>query len=52
MFRLVRLFYAVALFIASIIPSWALAQSIDDLWTTPLNLSHSGVAVNPAIVMG
>jgi hypothetical protein len=51
MFRLVRLFYAVALFIASIIPSWALAQSIDDLWTTPLNLSHSGVAVNPAIVI-
>jgi hypothetical protein len=50
MFRLVGLWFASALFIASIPPSWALAQSSDNPWTVPLNLSHSGVATNPAIV--
>jgi hypothetical protein len=51
LFRLVGLWFASALFIASITPSWALAQSGDDSWTEPLNLSHSGIATNPAIVM-
>jgi hypothetical protein len=50
MFRLVGLLFASTLFIASITPSWAQAQSTDDPWDKPLNLSHSGVAVNPAIV--
>ena len=40
-----------ALFIAYVTPSWALAQSTDDPWAEPLNLSHSGVATNPAIVI-
>src|SRR5919106_5505684 len=51
MFRLVRLLFASTLFIASITPSWALAQSTDDPWAEPLNLSQSGVAMNPAIVI-
>jgi hypothetical protein len=50
MFRLASLLFASALFIATITPSWALAQSTEDPWTEPVNLSHSGVAVNPAIV--
>jgi hypothetical protein len=50
MFRLVKFWFASALFIASITPSWALAQSGDDPWAEPLNLSHSGVAAHPAIV--
>ena len=51
MFRLVGLWFAGTLFIASITPSWALAQSTDDAWTEPLNLSHSGIAVDPAILI-
>lgn len=49
-FRLVRLLFAGALFLALITPSWVLAQSTDDDWTEPLNLSHSGGATDPAIV--
>jgi hypothetical protein len=51
MFSSARLFFALALFIASITPSWARAQSADDDWAKPVNLSHSGVAVNPAMVI-
>jgi len=51
MTKLVRLLFASALIIASKAPSWALAQSADDSWTVPLNLSHSGVAVNPSIMI-
>ena len=51
MFRLVRLWLATTLFIASITPSTVLAQSTDDPWSEPLNLSHSGVATNPSIVI-
>ena len=50
MFRLVKFFFASAVFLASITPSWALAQSADDVWAEPLNISHSGVATNPAMV--
>ena len=50
-FRLVRLFCVSALFIASITPSLVLAQAADDPWTEPLNLSRSGIAMNPAIVI-
>ena len=50
-FRLLRLFLASTLIIASNTPSWALLQSTDDSWTAPLNLSHSGVAVNPSILI-
>src|SRR6187200_1985302 len=49
-FGLLRLLFASALFIALITPSWVLAQSTDDAWTEPLNLSHSGGTTNPAIV--
>jgi hypothetical protein len=49
-FRLARLSFASVLFIALITPSWVLAQSTDDAWTEPLNLSHSGGTTNPAIV--
>jgi hypothetical protein len=50
MFKPVRLLLASALLIIYITPSLAVAQSTDDPWTEPLNLSHSGVATNPAIV--
>ena len=50
-FRLVRLLFAGALCLASTTPSRALAQTTDDPWSVPLNLSHSGVAINPAIVI-
>lgn len=46
-----RFLFAGALLIAFIMPSWALAQTTDDSWAVPLNLSHSGVAVNPAMVI-
>lgn len=45
------MWFTCALFIASIAPSWALAQSKDGSWSEPLNLSRSGVAVNPAFVI-
>ena len=51
MFRLVKSWLVGALFIASSTPSWALAQTSNDPWAVPLNLSHSGVAMNPAIVI-
>jgi hypothetical protein len=50
-FRLVRFLLASTVFITSLTPSWALAQSGDDPWTSPLNLSHSGVATKPNIVI-
>jgi hypothetical protein len=49
-FRLVTLWFASALFIVSISPSWAFAQSTGDSWSEPVNLSRSGVATNPNIV--
>jgi hypothetical protein len=51
MFRLFGWLFVSALFMASITPSWALAQSTEDPWAVPQNLSHSGVAMNPAIVV-
>ena len=51
MFRLLRLWFASALFVASITPSWASAQSKDDPWVEPLNLSHAGIAIDPVIVV-
>lgn len=51
MFRLLRLLFASGLLIAFIIPSLVLAQSTDNPWTDPLNLSHSGVTINPDIVV-
>src|SRR5687768_14398420 len=49
-FRLVRLLFASVLFIASSTPR-ASAQSTDDTWAEPLNLSHSGVAIKPVFVI-
>jgi hypothetical protein len=51
MFSLVRLLFASVLFIAFLTPSWVFAQSADDVWAEPLNLSRSGVAEDPAIVI-
>jgi hypothetical protein len=51
MFGLVRVLFASALFIVSMTPSSALAQSTGDPWAEPLNLSHSGIAENPAFVI-
>ena len=51
MFKLVVSAFAGALLIASLNPSWALAQSSDDPWVVPLNLSHSGVATNSNMVI-
>jgi hypothetical protein len=51
MFRLARLLFANIMFIASITPSLALAQSTDHPWAEPVNLSHSGIATNPAVVI-
>ena len=49
--RLVGLWFTGALIIASSLPRWASAQSTDDPWAVPLNLSHSGAATNPSIVI-
>ena len=49
-FRLLRFLFVCALFTVYIAPSWALAQSAAQPWDAPLNLSRSGVAMNPAIV--
>lgn len=46
-----RLLFSITLFIISAMPSSASAQTSDNPWTIPQNLSHSGVAVNPAIVV-
>lgn len=51
MFKLVRFLFAGALFITYVRPSGAQAQSMYDPWAEPLNLSHSGVAVDPASVI-
>src|SRR5215218_4982904 len=51
MFKLAKLLFAGTLIIASIIPSWALAQSTDDSWAEPVNLSHSGIALNSSFVI-
>jgi hypothetical protein len=51
MFRLARLILAGALFIASSTPARVLAQAVQDPWAEPQNLSHSGVAYNPAFVI-
>ena len=48
--RLMSLWFSCVLVIASISPQSTAAQSIDDPWATPVNLSHSGSATNPAIV--
>ena len=45
------MWFASALVIASSTPPLASAQSTDDSWTEPLNLSHSGIAKNPAFVI-
>ena len=49
--RLVGFLLVAVLFIASNTPIWVLAQSADDPWAEPLNLSRSGVATNPALVI-
>ena len=48
---MIRILCASALFILSVVPSWTSAQSAEGPWAEPLNLSHSGVAVNPSIVI-
>ena len=50
LFRLVRLWFASTLIIASSTLR-ASAQSSDDSWAVPLNLSHSGVAMNPTVMI-
>ena len=49
--RLVGLWFASALVITSATPQLASAQSTDDPWAVPLNLSHSGAAKDPAILI-
>src|SRR5689334_21575268 len=51
MFKVVRWLFAAILLIAFITPSWAVAQSTNDTWTDPINLSHSGIALNPSFVI-
>ena len=52
MFSLVKLLFVSGLFITAITPSWALAQqSTDESWSEPINLSNSGVAINPDLVI-
>ena len=45
-----RLLFTSALLLASSVPSWAFAQSKDDPWAEPLNISHTGIATNPVVV--
>lgn len=40
-----------ALLIASLMPQRASAQSAQETWIEPLNLSHSGAATNPSIII-
>jgi hypothetical protein len=40
-----------ALMIASFMPHRALAQSEEDAWAEPINLSHSGTATNPSLMI-
>ncbi len=51
MFGLVIVLFATALFITSLTSSWVSAQSMDDPWADPLNLSQSGIAMNPGMVI-
>jgi hypothetical protein len=50
-FRLMVLSITGVLVIASATPQSALSQSTDEPWAVPLNLSHSGAATNPAIII-
>lgn len=50
-FRLVRLLFTTVLLITFTTPVWSLSQTEDDLWAAPLNLSHSGLTSNPALVV-
>ncbi|MGH2522873.1 MAG: hypothetical protein ACRDH2_10260, partial [Anaerolineales bacterium] len=45
------MWFAAALVITSATPRRASAQSTDDPWAVPLNLSHSGAAKNPVILI-
>ncbi len=49
--RLMGLSIAGVLVIASVVPKLASAQSTSGSWSVPLNLSHSGSATNPAIII-
>lgn len=51
LFKLSNLLLVGALFIASVFPSWVSAQSTNDQWSDPLNLSRSGYAANLTFVM-
>ncbi|HEY9529023.1 MAG TPA: sialidase family protein, partial [Anaerolineales bacterium] len=43
--------FATALLLMAFTPLWASAQSDDEPWSPPLNLSHSGVATDPDLVI-
>jgi hypothetical protein len=49
--RLASLFFAGALAITTVTLRQASAQSTDDPWDVPLNISHSGGAATPAIIV-
>lgn len=50
-FGLVRLLFAGALLILPLAPFGVLAQSTDDGWTDPQNISRAGLALNPSFVV-
>lgn len=49
-FVLVMLLSAGSLVFASVTPRAASAQTPEDSWTIPLNLSHTGATTNPALI--
>lgn len=49
--RLVALWFAGMLVMTLAVPQRAAAQSPDEPWSTPVNLSHSGSATNPGLVI-
>ena len=49
--RLVALWFAGTLVITGAAPQRVAAQSPDEPWATPVNLSHSGTATDPAMVI-
>ena len=51
MFSLLSVFFICAVLMASIAPSRAFAQSGDDPWSDPINLSRSGFVFNPGLVI-
>jgi hypothetical protein len=50
-FDIARWIILSTLIIASVMPQWASAQTTEDPWAVPVNLSRSGAATNPTLLV-